>query len=94
MVLGATTGLPVGMAATGVPQAAAPTDANPLEGYQQICRMEALRQGAPEAIAQGSCRCLQERLDAMEQPPHAPGDLKAFTEENRLPCVFEAILQL
>lgn len=62
--------------------------------YQQMCYTEARHQGAPEVIAQESCRCLQQRLDALGPPPRALEDLKAFTEENRLACVFEAILEL
>lgn len=67
---------------------------DPMKAYQQICHTEARHQGAPEAIAQGSCRCLQERLDALGQLPPSLEDLKAFTEENRLACVFQAILEL
>ncbi|MYA90621.1 MAG: hypothetical protein F4094_00710 [Synechococcus sp. SB0672_bin_6] len=92
MALGATTGL---LTATADPvQVVEPMDANPLEAYQQICQAEARHQGAPEAIVQGSCQCLQQRLESLEQPPHARDDLKAFTEENRLACVFQAILEL
>ena len=69
-------------------------NANPLETYLQICQAEARRQGAPETIAQGSCRCLQQRLEALDQPPRGRDDLEAFTEENRLACVFQAILEL
>lgn len=69
-------------------------EASPLEAYQQICRTEARHQGAPEAIVQRSCRCLQQRLDALGQSSHALEDLKAFTKENRLACVFQAILEL
>lgn len=84
------------MATTGPTPVAEPRDTNPLEveAYQQICQTEARHQGAPEAVIQGSCRCLQQRLEALDQPPHGQDDLKAFTEENRLACVFEAILEL
>ena len=75
-------------------QAVEPMAANPMESYQQVCHTEARHQGAPEAIAQGSCRCLQERLDALGQPPTSLEDLKVFTDENRLACVFQAILEL
>ena len=92
--LGATTGLLTAIATTGPEQVVEPMEGNPLEAYQQICQAEARHQGAPEAIVQGSCRCLQQRLDALGQPPHALEDLKAFTEENRLACVFQAILEL
>ena len=92
VALGATTGLPT---ATADPvQVVEPMDANSLEAYQQICQTEARDQGAPEAIAQGSCRCLQRRLEALDQPLHGRDDLEAFTEENRLACVFQAILEL
>ena len=66
-----------------------------MEAYQQLCQAEARRQGAPEGIVQGTCRCLRQRLDGLGQPPAgALEDLKAFTEENRLACVFQAILEL
>ncbi len=92
VALGAATGL---LTATADPvQVVEPMDANPLEAYQQICQTEARRQGAPETIAQGSCRCLQQRLEALDQPPRGRDDLEAFTEENRLACVFQAILEL
>lgn len=94
VALGATTGLLTAIATTGPGQVVEPMDANPLEAYQQICQTEARHQGAPEIIAQGSCRCLQQRLEALGQPPHALEDLEAFTEENRLACVFQAILEL
>ena len=73
-----------------------PLGSNPLEveAYQQICQTEARHQGAPEAVIQGSCRCLQQRLEALDQLPNGQDGLKAFTEENRLACVFEAILEL
>jgi len=73
---------------------AEPMQGNPMEAYQQICYTEAAHQGAPEAIAQGACRCLQQRLDALDRPPRALEDLHAFTKENRLACVFQAILEL
>ena len=95
--LGVATGLPAAMATTDPihpTQVVEPVDANPLEAYQHICQTEARHQGAPEAVARGSCRCLQQRLEALEQPPHGRDDLKAFTEENRLACVFQAILEL
>jgi len=62
--------------------------------YQQLCQAEARRQGAPGAVAQGSCRCLQQRLDSLDQPPRTLEDLQAFTEKNQLACVFQAILEL
>ena len=78
-----------------LPVQAAPAEgAAPMEAYQQICYTEARHQGAPEAIAQGACRCLQEQLDALEPPPTSSEDLNTFTEENRLACVFQAILEL
>ena len=86
--------LPAASAAADPAQATEAGPANPLEAYQQVCYEEARHQGAPEAIAQGSCRCLQQRLDALDRPPRALEDLQAFTEENRLGCVFQAILEL
>lgn len=93
VALGAATGL---LTATADPvQVVEPMDANPpVEAYQEICQTEARHQGAPEAIVQGSCRCLQQRLEALDQPHPAREDLQAFTEENRLACVFQAILEL
>ena len=86
--------LPAAGATADPAQATEIGPANPLEAYQQVCYEEARHQGAPEAIAQGSCRCLQQRLDALDSPPRALEDLQAFTEENRLGCVFQAILEL
>ena len=94
VALGATMGLLTATVTADPVQVMESTDANPLEAYQQICQTEARRQGAPEAIVQGSCRCLQQRLEALNQPPHERDDLEAFTEENHLACVFQAILEL
>ena len=88
--LGATTGLFI--AGADPARVMEPIEGDPMEAYQQICRNEARNQGAPEAIAQGACQCLQQRLNALGQPPLPPEGLQAFTEENRLACVFEAIL--
>ncbi len=93
VALGAATGF-VLIAQAEPAQVVEPMDANPMESYQQACRVEARHQGAPEAIAQASCLCLQERVDGLGEQPSSLEDLKAFTEENRLACVFEAILQL
>jgi len=65
-----------------------------IDAYQGICRVEAKRQGAPAAIVEGSCSCLAQRLEALDQLPSTSEALKAFTEENRLACVFAAILEL
>lgn len=95
VALGAITGCLAAIATTPDPeQVTELLEAGPLEAYQEICQSEAYRQGAPDAIAQGSCRCLQQRLDDLDQPPRALEDLQAFTEENRLACVFQAILEL
>ena len=95
VALGAITGCLAAIATTADPaQVTELLEAGPLEAYQQICQTAARGQGAPDAIAQGSCRCLQQRLDDLDQPPHALEDLQAFTEENRLACVFQAILEL
>ncbi|KKZ10334.1 MAG: hypothetical protein TQ37_08815 [Candidatus Synechococcus spongiarum 15L] len=94
VALGAVTGLLTAIATTDPAKVAEPMQGNPMEAYQQICYTEAAHQGAPEAIAQGACRCLQQRLDALDRPPRALEDLHAFTKENRLACVFQAILEL
>ena len=94
VALGATTGLLTATATADPVQVVEPMDANPLEAYQQICQTEARHQGAPEVIAQGSCRCLQQRLEDLDQPPRGRDDIESFTEENRLACVFQAILEL
>ena len=92
VALGTTMGLLTAQADPA--EVAEPMEAEATETYQQICHAEALNQGAPETIAQGACRCLQERLDTLSQQPTSPEELQMFTEENRLACVFQAILEL
>ncbi|KKZ14905.1 MAG: hypothetical protein TH68_03325 [Candidatus Synechococcus spongiarum 142] len=94
VALGAITACLTAMATANPAPVVETMEANPLKAYQQICQTEARHQGAPDAIAQGSCRCLQQRLDALDQPPRTLEDLQAFTAENRLACVFQAILEL
>lgn len=94
VVLSAITGCLTVIATANPVEVMGPMKDNPMETYQQICRTEAREQGAPDAIAQASCRCLQQRHDALDQPSRALEDLKAFTDENRLACVFQAILEL
>ena len=94
VALGAITACLTAMATANPVPVVETIEANPLKAYQQICQTEARDQGAPDAIAQGSCRCLQQRLDALDQPPRTLEDLQAFTAENRLACVFQAILEL
>ncbi|MCY4054679.1 MAG: hypothetical protein OXF67_02190 [Cyanobacteria bacterium MAG CAR4_bin_6] len=94
--LGAITGLSA-VIATANPaqvQVLKPAEDNPTKAYQQICQAEARHQGAPAAVAHGSCRCLQQRLNTLDQPPRTLEELRAFTEKNQLACVFQAILEL
>jgi len=95
VALGAITGLSAVIATANPAQALLkPTEDNPTKAYQQICQAEARHQGAPDAVAHGSCRCLQQRLDALDQPPRTLEEVRAFTEKNQLACVFQAILEL
>jgi len=92
--LGAITGLSAVIATANPAQVLKPTEDNPTKAYQQICQAEARQQGAPDAVAHGSCRCLQQRLDALDQSPRTLEEVRAFTEKNQLACVFQAILEL